>query len=218
MAMPSIFPPRTFVHPLSALVLAVIAPFGLSGCALDAIDESKSPEIFFPPNEVCTYPANGPIATFRNLGGGTWEPSGHAERTTSFECAGANRIVRLIDDSSGKIEMEYHARGIDRGATMLTLKYRVSAARPIANESTYRNQFTNLVDNTSKMALKETLPELFRRRMGNLESFGRTGKALSENYDVGNGFVSVTRQASEDRLNLSVEAKLYSDAAMKLKN
>ncbi|HMQ05274.1 MAG TPA: hypothetical protein PKD26_15250 [Pyrinomonadaceae bacterium] len=207
-----------YFRPVSRATCAVFLSYSLMGCAAEIHEEPKGPLNFFPSSEVCSYPADGPVVTFRNLGGGTWETSGRTDRTSSFECIGANQTVTLYDNAAGKIEIGYHARGTDKGGTTVTLKYRAEGGRPIPNESTYRNMFANLVDNTSKLALKNSLPDLYRKRMSNLESYGRIGKGSAENYDVGTGFISVTREISEDRLTLSVDAKLYSDAAMKLKN
>ncbi len=209
--------PRKNAFAASRYTLLTAALFlGLTGCEMPVPETAKAAENFFPPAEVCSYPADGPIATFRNLGGGNWGPSDPANNNSALECVGANRTVQLHDDTTGKIEIEYRVKGIENGGTMVVLRYSANGGRAIPNESTYRNMFANLVENTARLGLKDGFPDLYRRRMSNLESFSREGKAVAETYDVGSGFVSVTREASEDRRNLSIEARIFPDVALKL--
>lgn len=101
---------------------------------------------------------------------------------------------------------------------MISLDYSVQGKSPIPNESTYRNVFANLVEMISKQALGTAPPELFRRKISNLSSFSETGKGSAENFDVGPGFVSLSRETSVDRSSIDIKVMLYPDIGLKLQN
>ena len=98
---------------------------------------------------------------------------------------------------------------------MVKLTY--TADGTVAHETTYRNTFANLAEVISKIALETPLPDLFRKRVMNLESFYRTGKDSAETFDVGRGFVLVNRERSPDNWKITVTVRIYSDTAFKLR-
>ena len=98
---------------------------------------------------------------------------------------------------------------------MVKLTYTADAA--VANETTYRNTFANLAEVVAKTALEAPLPDLFRKKVTNLESFYRPGKDTTETFDIGRGFVLVNRQRSQDNAKITVTVRIYSDIAFKLR-
>lgn len=194
------------------LVLGVIA----AACsAAKEVEVKPVDPVYFPPAEVCQYPGSGLAKTFRNLGGGTWSSSNPSDPAVPYECVGAKRTVQMFNDSGAVIEIEFYATGVQEGSSMISLSYS-STGGPILNETTYRNVFANLAENISKQGLKAPPPELFRKKLSNLASYSEPGKGFAESFDVGPGFISLTREASADRLNISVSVRFYPDIALKL--
>ena len=161
------------------------------------------------------YPGSGATKTFRNLGGGTWSSSNLFDPSVPYECVGTKRTVQLFNEGDAVIEVEFYATGVKDGASMISLGYS-SIGGPIANETTYRNVFTNLAENISKQGLKAAPPDLFRKKLSNLASYSEPGKGFAESFDVGTGFVSLTREASADRMNISISVRFYPDVSLKL--
>lgn len=175
----------------------------------------KSESVYFPGSVVCTYPSASPAKTFTRLGGGNWASSAPGTAGALFECVGANNTVQLIN-TGGLIEVDYYVSGAEPGATMITLNYAASATQPLTNESTYRNVFANLTEVISKQGLGTTPPELFRKKLSNLNSYSKPGAGGDEIFDVGSGFVALSREASADKLNINISVKYYSDVNLKL--
>lgn len=181
-------------------------------------DDPRQPVKFFPAADVCSYPAGGPGKLFRNLGGGAWAAANAAEPTAGFECVGSNKVVQLWDSSEGKIEIEYSARGSEKGANMITLAYTVTGVEPIPNESTYRNAFLNLAAAVARQSLGKEPDDYFRKRISNLRSYLPPGKSSPDTFDLGDGFILLNRNATSDGLGIEITAKLYPDVELKLKN
>ena len=196
------------------LLAAVISACGPREAANE---ERPATSVLFPAAETCTYPTLAPGKTFSKLGGGTWSALDPHDANSLFECSGANPSVRIVDDGSSLIQVDYAATGVKEGASMISLDYTVSGSGPIPNESTRRNVFTNLVDLIVKEGLKDPLPDLFRRKMNNLQSYAQPGKGSAENFDIGTGFVSLTREASQDGQSVNIAVKIYPDTSSKLK-
>ena len=169
----------------------------------------------FPPESACTYPVNAPGKVFSKLGGGTWAPMDPAQPGSSFECAGSNSPVQIYIDERSNVEVEYTVTGVKDGASIISLSYRASGG-PIPNESTYRNTFANLADVVSRHSLNHPLPDLARRKLGNLKSYSQSGTDNTENFDVGAGFASLSRSMSPDGKNITASVRFFSDVGFKL--
>ena len=199
----------------SAILSAV---FIFAGCRDASQRETKAAEpVYFPVEEVCSYPQAGPGKLFMNLGGGRWAVSNPQEPQSMFECVGSRKEVQLWNDGKGVVQVEFVATGLEKGASLVSLTYTATGGGPIPNESTYRNTFVNLVDGVSRKALGSSPPELFRKKLTNLASYSQPGKGVTENFDVGRGFVSLTREAAGNS-DIKVYVKMFPDVALKLEN
>ncbi len=177
--------------------------------------EATKKTFLFPPESACRYPIASPGKLFHGLGGGQWATGDPEAAVSTYECVGSTPLVQLYADSNGSITVEYAATGEKHGASMVKLTYTADSAA--THESTYRNTFANLVEVVTKTALEAPLPDLFRKRVTNLESFFRTGKDSTETFDVGRGFVLVNRERTQDNSKITVTVRIYSDTAFKLK-
>jgi hypothetical protein len=169
----------------------------------------------FSPESACRYPLASPGKLFHGLGGGEWSTGDKSAAEPRYECVGSTPVVQLNGDARGSILVEYSATGVRDGASLVKLTYTADAA--VAHESTYRNTFANLAEVISKTALEAPLPELFRKRVMNLESYYRAGKDSTETFSVGRGFVLVDRERSPDNTKITVTVRFYSDIAFKLR-
>lgn len=197
----------------AVILTAALVAVGCSG--FNQAEAPKPPPIYFPGSEVCGYPAASPAKTFTKLGGGTWASSDPKTAGAPFECSGANNKVQLFNDGA-LIEVDYFVTGVEEGASMITLNYAASGTSPIPNESTYRNVFANLSEIISKQGLKAAPDEFFRKRISNLNSYAKPGTGTDEIFNVGPGFVALSREASDDKLNINISVKYYPDINLKL--
>lgn len=169
---------------------------------------------YFPAAEVCSYPASGPGKVFAPLSRGSWTPSNPDEPNAAFGCVGESK-VQLVEGDGYAIEVEYSATGVEKGAALITLAYRASGDASRSNESTYRRAFGNLVDAVTLQGLGSDTPELFKRKLANLASYSQSGKGSAENFDLGTGFILLTREVSPTEIKISV--KVFPDIALKIK-
>jgi hypothetical protein len=203
------------VGPRYGVVILLLALL-FAACRKTNEGETKPPEpVYFPAPDVCAYPHGGPGKLFMNLGGGKWAVSNPSEPGSAFECVGSKRDVRLWTDGDNVIQVEYVATGVEKGASLVSLTY--SATGRIANESTYRNTFANLVTAVSRQALGAPPPDLFRKKLSNLASYSQPGSGMTENFDVGKGFISLTREASGNS-EIRAYVKFFPDTALKIEN
>lgn len=201
-----------FLNTAVTLTASLIA-IGCSG--FRQTEAPKPPPIYFPGPEVCGYPSASPAKTFMRLGGGKWASSDPKTTGAPFECVGANNKVQLVNVGA-LIEVDYFVTGTEEGASMIALNYAASGTSPIPNESTYRNVFANLSEIISKQGLKGAPDEFFRKRISNLNSYAKPGVGSDEVYNVGPGFVALSREASEDKLNINISVRYYPDINLKL--
>jgi hypothetical protein len=187
----------------------------LVACRKNETAETKAEPSYFPASEVCSYPAAGPGKVFINLSGGKWAVSNPNEPGSSFECIGAKSAVLLVNNGDSVVEVQYVATGVAKGSSLISLTYSATGSGPILNESTHRNAFGNLVDAVSRQGLGEAPPELFKKKLSNLSSYSQPEKGFTENFDVGKGFVTLTREASGNS-EIKVYVKLFPDVALKL--
>lgn len=199
---------------LIALIFGII---GLSCSSGPDEPVNTSQAAVFPSEAVCRYPLAAPGRYFTDLGNGTWQASEPRRSDSPYACGPTKAAVRIHEDATGTIEVEYSATGDKRGAQIIHLNYTATGVRPIANESTLRRMFSNLADTIAKEGLGQPLPEFFHKRVSNLNSYSKPGKATAEPYDIGAGFVTLERQATDDRLGIEIYVKFYPDAAYKLK-
>ncbi|MBK9152801.1 MAG: hypothetical protein IPM25_00960 [Chloracidobacterium sp.] len=171
----------------------------------------------FSADSVCRYPLAAPGRYFTYLGAGIWQPSESGRQDSPYSCGPGKASVKIHEDASGTIEVEFSASGDQKGAQIINLNYTVVGVRSIPNESTLRRMFSNLADTIAKEGLGQPMPEFFHKRVANLNSYSKPGKASAEPYDVGSGFVTLERQATDDRLGIEIYVKFYPDAAYKLK-
>ena len=195
---------------ISALTL-VYALF-LTNCSSRITDEPVREPNYFPAAEVCIYPQGAPAKTFAKLGGGTWA----AGAAGSYQCDGARSNVQLYNADGLAIDVNYEVTGVEKGASMISLDYNVTGDKPVPNENTYRGVFANLIDAITKQGLKGPTSELFRKKLMNLNSYYESGKGSPETFDIGTGFVTLNREATADKLNISITVKFYPDTSFKL--
>lgn len=199
------------------LAMLIIGLLLLASCRQP--DQTAKPPVepvYFPAAEVCGYPKAGPGKLFVNLGGGNWASSNPDEPASLFECVGSRPQVQFANSGGTVIQIEYFATGVEKGASMLSLAYTASASGPVPNESTYRNAFANLADAVARQSLGSPLPELFKKKISNLASYSKPGNGSAESYDLGKGFVQLTREASEANTDITVAVKIFSDTALKI--
>ncbi len=200
----------------STAVLLCAALISACGPREAVKEEPPATAVLFPASEVCTYPALGPGKTFSKLAGGNWSALDPRDANSLFECCAASRSVRMVDDGTSLIQVDFSASGVKDGASMISFDYMATGSGPIPNESTYRNVFVNLVDSVIKQGLKNPPPELFRRKISNLKSYSPPGKGSAEAFDIGAGFVTLSREASPDGQSVNISVKIYPDVAFKL--
>lgn len=202
------------IHYMILFVLAAL--LFTASCQKEKPVETKPVEItYFPAADVCTYPATGPGKLFINLSGGKWTLSNPNEAASAFECVGAKSRVQMVSSGGSIVEVEYVATGVEKGSSLISLTYTATGSGPIQNESTYRNAFANLVDAVSRQGLGSAPPDLFKKKLSNLSSYSKSGQGFTENFDVGKGFVSLTREATPNA-EIRVYVKLFPDVALKL--
>ena len=158
---------------------------------------------------------SAPGKLFNRLGGGQWSPADENAAESRFECRGSTPVVQLIGDTNGSILVEYSATGDREGASMVKLVYKAEGV--VSHETTYRNTFANLAEVITKTALETPPPELFRRKVMNLESYSTPGKNNDETFDAGRGFVLLNRERVSGSSNITVTVRIYSDTAFKLR-
>jgi hypothetical protein len=200
------------------LILSVcLAIMLLHGCKTEtALPEPEPKASLFPPESACNYPQSAPGSLFRRLGGGQWSTTDQTAAQPRYECIASTPVVQLSGDADSPILVEYSATGVRNGASMVKLTYTADAS--VAHETTHRNTFANLAEVITKTALEAPLPDLFRKKVTNLESFYRTGKDTTETFDIGRGFVLVNRERSPDKAKITVTVRVYSDIAFKLRS
>jgi hypothetical protein len=181
----------------------------------ESVETKQAEPAYFPASDVCNYPAAGPGKVFINLSGGKWARSNPLEAGSSFECTGVKSSVQLVSSGSSLIEVQYVATGVEKGSSLISLTYIATGSGPVPNESTYRNAFANLVDAVSRQGLGAAPPDLFKKKLSNLSSYSQPGKGFTENFDVGKGFVSLTREAAPNS-EIKVYVKLFPDVSLKL--
>jgi hypothetical protein len=202
--------------PTYGVIILLLAAFVFAGCRKTESVETKPVEpVYFPAADVCNYPQGGPGKVFINLGGGTWGASDPTVPEAMFECVGSKGSVQLFKDDSSAIEVEYVATGVEKGSSLISLTYTASGSGPIPNESTNRNVFANLVDAVSRQGLGASPPELFKKKLSNLASYSQPGKGFTENFDIGKGFVLLTRESSGPS-DIRVYVKFFPDVVLKL--
>ena len=197
---------------LCSLVLSVL----FAGCSPSQPEAPKPDPLYFLPAGVCGYPAASPAKTFTKLGGGKWGSSDPSLAGASYECVGANNRVQLYNLDGLLIEVDYFVTGVDKGASLITLNYAATGSKAIPNESTYRNVFSNLTEIISKQGLGAAPSDLFKKKVANLGSYDSTGNGSDEIFDVGPGFIGLSREASADKLTINISVKFYPDVALKL--
>lgn len=205
---------RSFPHLLVAVSLGLLCLACTSTTGNEANIRSSA---VFPADKVCGYPLAAPGLYFTNLGKTTWQPLEPAREDSPYACGPQKPSVRIHDDAAGTIDVEFSAAGGPKGAHMISLTYTAAGARPIPNESTLRRMFGNLADAISKEGLGPGLPEYFHKRVANLNSYSKPGKGSPETFELGEGFVTLTRQATDDRLGIEIYVKFYPDLSYKLK-
>lgn len=172
--------------------------------------------VYFPASDVCGYAHGGPGKLFVNLGSGNWARSIPDEPASQFECVGSNPQVQFANSGGTVIQIDYSATGVEKGGSMLSLTYTATGTGPIPNESTYRNAFSNLADSVTRQSLGNPLPDLLKKKISNLSSYAKPGAGSAENYDVGKGFIQLTREATDGNTDVSVSVKIFPDTALKI--
>lgn len=191
----------------------------LSGCGGPKVQENQQTAAeLFAPAGVCNFAAKAPGNTFRRLGGGTWSAIDPDAPVPSYYCSGANETVQLYGDENSSVNVGYRAAGTQAGGSTIELTYVSEGTGPVPNESTNRNVFTTLAETISREAFGGVPPELFRKKLMNLESYYKPGKADAESFDVGKGFIQLTREASPDLHRIKIAVKFFPDVALKLKD
>jgi hypothetical protein len=148
--------------------LSVILTVSLASCGVEAPPPSApEPTRFFPSEDVCSFPLSGPGLLFSKLGGGVWSPTDLSDKNSSYECAGSLPEVHLYGDQLSNVRVAYRVTGVDRGGTVITAIYQAEGPT-IENESTLRNAFSNLANAIAERAYGTKLPDLARRKIGNL--------------------------------------------------
>jgi hypothetical protein len=205
-----------YIRSRSSFLIFALA-FSNAGCGTSEVANNSQPvsRQLFPPDAACVYPVHAPGKVFSKLGGGSWAATDPADPRSSFECSGSNSPVQIYIGEQSAVDVEYSLTGVEDGATMITLSYRAIGG-PVPNESTYRNTFANLADVVSRHSLNNPLPELARRKLGNLKSYSQTGTDNTENFDVGQGFISLSRNMSADGKSITATVRFFSDVGFKL--
>lgn len=202
--------------PLAKLALAALFASAATACPADKPAGPQPVQtIFFPAADVCGYPSASLTKAIRELGGGKWELPKSSSEGASFECVGGASSIFLLSNGATIVQIDYTASGNEKGASLITATY--SAIGPVPNESTYRNVFGAFVEGLSKQAMGVAPPDLLRKKIANLASYPQPGKGSPENFDVGPGFIALTREGSQGEA-VSVTVKLYPDIALKISN
>ena len=195
--------------------LSLIFAACLISCAQFENNVSAPPNIYkvFPPQEVCSYPANVSAIIFHPLGAGTWSPSNKNDPGSGYGCAGGTSVIQIL--ASGQtINIEYTVAGIERGSTMITVEY--STPEFINNETTYRTVFANFANDTFLQAFGEPMSELMRIKILNLASYFKSENVSEETFFMGDGFVLLTREHDRQNSTITVKLKLFPDKSLKL--
>ncbi len=201
-----------YARPIAPLIVCLVV---VAACQAPRSNRTVPVQpAYFPAAEVCSYPASGPGKLFNRLSEGTWTLSDPTAPTGVFRCSGGTSVVQLFGDGNSTVEVEYIATGVEKGAEIVSLTYIAAGTHPIPNESTFRRAFGNLVSAIALRGLGSATPELFKKKLENLASYSRPGERFTENFDIGRGFISLTREASPNEIKVYV--KIFPDIALKL--
>ncbi len=200
-----------------AALFLLVALFSGSCRKEEAVETKPVEPTYFPAADVCSYPASGPGKIFIKLSEGKWGVLDPNEAGSQFECIGTKNSVQLVNSGGAVIEVQFAATGVEKGSSLVSLTYSATGSGPIPNETTYRNAFSNLVDGVSRQGLGNPTPELFRKKVANLNSYSQPGKGFTETFDVGKGFISLTREATPNS-EIKIYVKLFPDVALKIDN
>lgn len=193
---------------------------GLTLCCsrLGEVDQI-SPLKLFPPPDVCSYPVNSSIKKLHLLGGGNWQRvlTGNDARSLEFDCGSNSNVMQLYGGAEDFVTIEYTVTGTESGASMILIDYSASGPRQFANEPTLRSVYSHFVEEMIGQALNQPPPELLRKKILNLNSYSETGSESYEAFDVGDGFINLSRVRNANNSTILVKSQIFADTASKLR-
>lgn len=163
----------------------------------------------FPPNEACNYPTKSSIAKFHQLGGGTWRHLVVGDADLGYDCGKSEKQIPLIASGNDDAYLEYGVVGTAEGATSVGFDYSINTK--LSSEPEQRKDFVALLDEVSRQALKEPLPESVKAKIIDLNTFANLGVINVEKLPVGEGQIEFSRNKNSDNTAILVKVAICAD-------
>lgn len=174
---------------------------------------TKPNQKLFPTKEACSYPANSSITKFHALSGETWRHFVVGGTDFGYDCGTSEKNVSLLSPGNqiDTAQIEYGVVGVVDGAVSLNLDYDISTTSQFSDELNLRKEFVVLLDEITKQALKEPIPESAKTKILDLKSYPNLGVQNVENIVIGEGRLTVSRNRNAKNTQILVKVSICAD-------
>ena len=182
----------------------------------DNVKEAPRPTLtsnlkLFPSDEACNYPSKSSIAKFHSLGGGKWRHMVVGDTDFGYDCGTSEKQLYLISDGNSDAVIEYGVMGPEEGAKMVGFDYDINTNPPIPNEPIFRKEFATLINEVTRQALKQPLPESAKSKILDLSTFASYGVRNEEIFPIGDGQLTLSRNRRADNTAILVRISICPD-------
>jgi hypothetical protein len=167
----------------------------------------------FPSEEACNYPSNSSITKFHSLGGGgPWRHLVVGGADLGYDCGKSEKEMSFVPlASSDTAGVEYGVVGTVDGAKSVHFDYDIFVTAPIPNESTFRKEFLVLLDEVTRQALKQPLPESAQNKILDLSTFANLGVMNEEIVVIGDGQMTLSRNRNSTNTSILIKVGFCPD-------
>lgn len=166
----------------------------------------------FPPEEACNYPSRSSIPKFRDLGGGKWRHMVVGGTDFGYDCGTPEKQVYLVSPSVDAY-IEYGVVGTEKGAKTVGFDYNINTT--LANEAELRKEFVVLLDEVTRLALKEPLPDSAKSKILDLKTFSNAGVRNEDVFPIGEGRLELSRNSNPSVPFILVKVSICPDKNVK---
>lgn len=127
----------------------------------------------------------------------------------------SQKEVKLFDDGMFPVQIEYAVLGEEGGGRYVGVDYWVSAAKYVSNEKQLRSTYIEFLDDLTKQTLKASFPDSARKKLLDLSSYGMTGVPTEDRYEVGDGYILVSRNRNPNGSVIFAKTQIFADKVLK---
>lgn len=171
----------------------------------------------FRAEDACNYPVKSSVQSLRSLGGGEWRETVIEGESLGYGCmngSSSQKEVKLASSGPFSVQVEYAVQGEKNGAKYLVIDYWVdSVAAAGQSEPALRSQYIAFLNDLCRQALKKPLPEDAKKKILNLGSYAKTGVVNEDRFDLGEGYISLSRNRNESVI--FVKTYIFADPSHK---